>query len=528
MPTPVNPDRLDKMLEGYDERSRKFLVSGFREGFRLGFQGIDINQRCQNLKSAESELDILMSKLDAEIQLGRIAGPFDDPPFVNFRVSPLGLVPKHNGSYRLIHHLSYPEGDSLNDGIPKDLTSVHYASIQTAIRHILDIRDNVYLCKTDVASAFRLLPVHPDEYPRLGMQVGDRYYFDRTLPMGCSRSCQLYEEFATALEWIARQKLNAVYISHVLDDSIFIASTAQTCLGGLHVFMDMCNTLGIPIAHDKTMGPERVLPFLGITLDTIKMQARLPQDKLDRCRLLITEMLGKKAVRLRELQSLLGFLNFCCSVVLPGRAFLRRLFDLTIGVSRPFHFIRLSRQTKEDLKIWLSFLEDFNGKSFFHDGRLLSSQRLCLYTDAAGSLGYGALLGRAYFNGKWPDSWKSLNITTLELYPILAAIAVWGPGLANKSIEFWTDNAALVSVINKQSSKEKTVMCLVRKLVLYCLRFNICFSCSHIPGSRNLIADSLSRLQMDQFFRLAPWANRSPSVVPRNILPENLQDMHLS
>jgi hypothetical protein len=40
---------------------------------------------------------------------------------------------------------------------------------------------------------------------------------------------------------------------------------------------------------------------------------------------------SKRSITLRELQSLHGLLNFACSVIIPVWAFLRRLFDLTIG-----------------------------------------------------------------------------------------------------------------------------------------------------------------------------------------------------
>ena len=68
----------------------------------------------------------------------------------------------------------------------------------------------------------------------------------------------------------------------------------------------------------------------------------------------------RKKVTLREIQSLNGLLNFACSVVVPGRAFLRRLIDLTKGVKSPHHFIRLSKSVKADLEIWQSF-----GNRFF-------------------------------------------------------------------------------------------------------------------------------------------------------------------
>ena len=66
-----------------------------------------------------------------------------------------------------------------------------------------------------------------------------------------------------------------------------------------------------------------------------------------------------------ELQSLIGLLNFACSVIISGRASLRRLIDLTIGVKAAHHRIRLTSQVKEDLRVWLEFLNNFNGKSFF-------------------------------------------------------------------------------------------------------------------------------------------------------------------
>ena len=97
----------------------------------------------------------------------------------------------------------------------------------------------------------------------------------------------------------------------------------------------MCDDLGVPMAPEKTMGPSSVLCFAGIELDTDQMEARLPEEKLRKCVTLISEFLKRKKVSLKEMQSLIGLLNFTCSVVIPGRTFLRRMINLTIGVNRP-------------------------------------------------------------------------------------------------------------------------------------------------------------------------------------------------
>ena len=73
-------------------------------------------------------------KLWKEIQMGRIAGPFVSPPLANLRVSPIGVVPKSSGSFRLIHHLSWPPGNSVNDGISDEACYVKYASFDEAVQ----------------------------------------------------------------------------------------------------------------------------------------------------------------------------------------------------------------------------------------------------------------------------------------------------------------------------------------------------------------------------------------------------------
>jgi hypothetical protein len=88
----------------------------------------------------------------------------------------------------------------------------------------------------------------------------------------------------------------------------------------------------------------------------VRSEARLPHDKVLRCTSTLSDYLKRKKVTLRELQSLIGQLNFASSVVLPGCAFLRRLIDLTIGIKRPQLFIKLTRSVKSDMETWLAFL----------------------------------------------------------------------------------------------------------------------------------------------------------------------------
>ena len=171
--------------------------------------------------------------------------------------------------------------------------------------------------------------------------------------------------------------------------------------------------------------------------------------------------------------------------------------------------------------MWLNFLSQYNGISLFLNEHFLSNKSIQLYTDAAQSKGYAGVYQDKWFNGSFPDNWKSLNIMTLEFYPIILAIELWGNRWKNHSILFFIDNEALVSVINKQTSKDKDVMYMVRHMVLKCLKLNLMFKAKHIAGKSNVMADLLSRFQVEEFKKLSPQAQQYPCQIPETLLPSN-------
>ena len=108
------------------------------------------------------------------------------------------------------------------------------------------------------------------------------------------------------------------------------------------------------------------------------------------------------------------------------------------------------------------------------------------FTDSARSLGYGAVNGPYWFYGPFPVEWKTFNITYLELYPIVLAVHIWASLWKNHSILFFTDNLALVSVINSQTLKNPHIMKQLRVLILACLQNNILFQVRYIEGCKNV------------------------------------------
>ena len=146
------------------------MIDGFSFGFRVGFVGTSRLHLASNLQNAKEKPEILAARLEKELCAGRIVGPFSRPPFDNFISLPLGIVPKKTpGEFRLIPRLSYPDGSSVNDFIPDQFSSVQYASIRDAITLIKSLGGACYMAKTNIKSAFLIIPIHPDNYHLLGM-----------------------------------------------------------------------------------------------------------------------------------------------------------------------------------------------------------------------------------------------------------------------------------------------------------------------------------------------------------------------
>ncbi len=320
------------------------------------------------------------------------------------------------------------------------------------------------MCKFDVQNAYTNLPIHPSEHHLLGFSLHGKYYYDRVLPQGMGTSCSIYESFSTALEWIIRNKFE-IRCHHTLEDFIIFEKSYVQCKIALESVLDFFRTVGIPIEPSKTEGPTQCICFVGIELDSVKMEARLPMDKIQNCIDLIEFFLDAEKVTLLQLQKLTGKLCFATSTVSFGRPFLRRLYDLTKGLKKPYWRKRLTNETKDHLRMWRDFLLHFNGRSFLNV-KPTYCHTLC--SDASLLVGYGAVCGADWICGTWPLKWKQnpkvYNIDVMELYSLFACVITFKDRLKGHHVNFLSDNQHTVEVVNKLTSKSYHMMPLVRKL----------------------------------------------------------------
>ncbi|CAJ0944438.1 unnamed protein product [Ranitomeya imitator] len=87
----------------------------------------------------------------------------------------------------------------------------------------------------------------------------------------------------TFLEWVARKITRLTAITHYLDDFLIVGPAgSEVCATTLAQFKDTMAHFGVPLSPEKTIGPVSVITFLGIEIDSVAMEFRLPKEKIDK------------------------------------------------------------------------------------------------------------------------------------------------------------------------------------------------------------------------------------------------------
>ena len=197
------------MLQSHPNQALvQYIMSGITQGFRIGFEYGKTSCRSAkcNMLSAETNPEVVTAYLQEEVTLGRVLGPLPTGSVPGVQVSPFGVIPKGHtpGKWRLIVDLSSPTGNSVNDGIAPDLCSLSYISVDDISGVIASVGKGALLAKVDIKSAYRIMPVHPEDRPLLGMQWKGELYVDTCLPFGLRSAPRIFTAVADMLEWCAK------------------------------------------------------------------------------------------------------------------------------------------------------------------------------------------------------------------------------------------------------------------------------------------------------------------------------------
>ena len=265
------------------------------------------------------------------------------------------------------------------------------------------------------------------------------------LVFGCRSSARLFDTLFQALCWIACNNYGVLTIFHLLDDFLTV-DEPESAKGyrNMAVLSFLFNHLHVPLATHKCIGPTVCLEYLGVVLDSSKMEARLPLDKVSRIIEFIETLLNASSCSKRQLLQLLWHFNFASRVILPGRSFVSYLIDLSTSVKDLWHHVYLDIHCREDLHMWHEFLRNWNGVSLFYDAEYTFDSDMELQTDSS-LIGFGGIFGSKWFCSEWPEQLPAvpdgdLSMAFRELNPIVAAAILFGKLWTGKRVMFTTDN----------------------------------------------------------------------------------------
>ena len=188
---------------------------------------------------------------------------------------------------------------------------------------------------------------------------------------------------------------------------------------------------------------------------------RLPDDKLNRLRALLNDWSGHKAVRKRDLLSLIGHLQHASKAARQGRSFLRRLIDLSMMVKQSDGYVRLNISARSDIIWWRVFADQWNGTSMLYTYRRANPQ-VHVFSDTSSTWGCEAYVDERWFQFQWPPGMPDCQISIKEIIPIVMAAMVWGSGWKCLSVRFHCDNSVVVALLNAGVVRDDSLMHLMR------------------------------------------------------------------
>ena len=524
--SPYNVSAWAHLLKNCLSSDKLWFLHGLAYGFDIECNPKLLSSAKRNCPSAYEHADVIDNYIKEEISFGSIAGPFKEAPFKNIHINRFGVIPKSTpGKWRLITDLSCPPGASVNDGIPSDVTHIYCKGIQTAIDKVMRYGKGALMAKFDFKRAYRAFPIRECDRYLLGMFWKDLYYVDLALPFGLSKAPNIFNRGADLLEWAIAES-DAVLeddIQHFYDDFFEVGPPdSDQCENSLDASLAICDFLGVPVEHSKTIRPTTCMKYLGFILDSELLELRLPIDKQDRVSKALSELSGKRATTKRVLLSLIGLLHHCCQAIPLGRPFLRRLIDRAHSVRELHHFVRLSSWEIDDIKWWHHLILHWNGKSLFLFPKWESGPDCAVTSDAATKFGFGAYIGKEWFADEWPQGTENISVPVKELIPIVIAAELWGHCWARKRIRFRSDNLAVVSTLQSGLCKDRHLAFCHRELATRAVLNNFTFSAKHVPGWQNSASDALSRFRFQDFRSLVPDANLNSTPVPQPLLAKLL------
>ena len=220
------------------------------------------------------------------------------------------------------------------------------------------------------------------------------------------------------------------------------------------------------------------------------MTMEISEEKMKDIRTELQVWLTRTQANRREVESLIGKLQFMAKCIRAGRIFISRLINWIKGMERDRKY-SIPQEARKDIVWWGRCAESHNGVSIMW---MMKEPNVdSLIASDASKKGYGATFGTQYLRGRFPREYMDKNIALLELLAVVVAIKAWGPSLVGRYFWIHVDNQAVATVLNTGASRDIELQDALREMSLLAAQYQFVIKAKHIPGVDNRVPDWLSR-----------------------------------
>ena len=297
----------------------------------------------------------------------------------------------------------------------------------------------------------------------------------------------------------------------ILDDVCGVATTQKAATFGFLMYCWITFSLGYKLSQKpgKTVPPSTdEMVFVGYLLSLKRMDASLEPARILKMMKTMDDIVTKGELTLHELQSLLGVLVFCCTI-LGMRAYYRSFIVMIKTFNHTSRrTLKLSDGLRHDMNKWHKLVHIFNGRSVYIGVR----RKRCTfpaYSDAS-FLGYGwAWAGRTEV-GFWPKLWEHrfgqlskgqidteeerIWIAFCEAVAALACLRRILPFIEpGSTLEFHEDNQNVVAWLQKLSCPSEMSIGVISEIAWLLACYDVHLDVKYITSKNNKVADLCSR-----------------------------------
>jgi hypothetical protein len=361
------------------------------------------------------------------------------------------------------------------------------------------------LFKSDVAEAYRLLPVHPYWQIKQINRVGDSLHVDRNNAFGGRASGCNWIAFMSLVSWIAKKKRNIELLGTYSDDSfgpdladnlVFYPHYQKFMPANQVKLLQLWDEINLPHKESKQVFRPS-LTIIGIQVNANALSMTMPPEALTKLITAIRDFItAKHKFTLREWQRLAGWINWSLNVFPLLRPALNNFYAKISGKSAPNKYIRINNAVQADLEWAASHLERDTGIRLLHQIHWdPSSADLTLYCDAClKGMGFWLSDTCVGYYSPVPDGTTEEHIFFFEALCVLSAIHHMTNTLRvppTSKILIYTDNDNTVAIFNTLQCLPHYNPILINAADL-CIATNIHLQVLHIPGELNSVADAIS------------------------------------